>query len=141
MREGNLTDPRPASRLAVARAHPGPNGDPLGWIEGRWVLEILLCLNLGERRFSDLKAAIPRVSANVLTDRLRALETAGLVERHHLPPPAASKLYRLAELARDLRPALDALATWRARAFDASVPGRSTPLGAPLSPQDGEADR
>ena len=110
-----MTGPRPSSSPAVASAHPRPNGDPLDWIEGRWVLEILLCLNLRERRFSDLKAAIPRVSANVLTDRLRALENAGLVERHHMPPPSASKVYRLADPANALRPALEALATWRAQ--------------------------
>jgi len=113
--EGSLTDRRPSSRLAVASAHPRSDGDPLDWIEGRWVLEILLCLNLREQRFSDLKTAIPRVSANVLTDRLRALENAGLVERHYLPPPLASKVYRLADPANGLRPALDALATWRAQ--------------------------
>ena len=109
-----MTGPRPSSRLATASARPRPNGDPLDWIEGRWVLEILLCLNLREHRFSDLKAAIPRVSANVLTDRLRALENAGLVERRYLPPPSASKVYRLADPANGLRPALEALANWRA---------------------------
>lgn len=109
-----MTGSRPSSRLVVAYAHARPDGDPLDWIEGRWVLEILLCLNRREHRFSDLKAAIPRVSANVLTDRLRALENAGLVERHHLPPPSPSKVYRLTEPANGLRPALDALANWRA---------------------------
>jgi len=68
---------------------------------------------LREHRFSDVKAAIPRVSATALTDRLRALENAGLVERHYLPPPSPSKTYRLAEPAHGLRPALDALANWR----------------------------
>jgi DNA-binding HxlR family transcriptional regulator len=129
VQEGNLTGSRPSSRLAVAYAHPRPGGDPLDWIEGRWVLEILLCLNLREHRFSDLKAAIPRVSANVLTDRLRALENAGLVERHHMPPPSASKVYRLADPANGLRPALDALATWRAQGLGASRPGHITAVG------------
>jgi len=96
--------------------------DPLEQIEGRWNLQILLCLNARGHRFSDLRAAIPRVSANVLTDRLRALECAGLIERHYLPPPHASQLYILAECAAGLRPVLDALARWRidaSRALDA----------------------
>ena len=88
--------------------------DPLDKVEGRWTLQILLCLNAGDHRFSDLRAAIPRVSANILTDRLRALESAGLVERHYLPPPHASHVYMLATLAAALRPTLDALAGWRA---------------------------
>lgn len=95
------------------RDQAGPSDDPLEKIEGRWTLQILLCLNAGERRFSDLRAAIPRVSANILADRLRSLESAGLVERHYLPPPYASRIYMLTSPAAGLRPALDALAKWR----------------------------
>jgi DNA-binding HxlR family transcriptional regulator len=61
---------------------------PVEKIEGRWTLQILLCLNGGEHRFSDLRTAIPRISSNVLTDRIRTLQTAGLVERRYVPPPA-----------------------------------------------------
>jgi len=85
-------------------------------IEGRWTLQILLCLNGGEHRFSDLRAAMPRVSANVLTDRLRALESAGLIRRHRLAPPHASQVYGLGDSAAGLVPALDALARWRGEA-------------------------
>jgi DNA-binding HxlR family transcriptional regulator len=99
---------------------------PIDSIEGRWTLQILLCLNAGEHRFSDLRAAIPRISANILTDRLRALESAGLIERHHLRPPYASQVYMLADFATGLRPALDALASWRAETRDASLPAQST---------------
>jgi DNA-binding HxlR family transcriptional regulator len=90
------------------------------------MLQILLRLNAGEHRFSDLRSTIPRVSANILTDRLRALESAGLVERHHLPPPHASQVYMLADLAAGLRPTLDALARWRAETRDALVPAQNT---------------
>src|SRR3546814_5387105 len=88
--------------------------DPLHVREGRWTLQILLCLSTGDLRFSDLRVALPVISANVLTQRMRDLETAGLVERRWLPPPAASQVYALAPLADTLRPALDPLATWRA---------------------------
>lgn len=100
--------------------------DPLEKIEGRWTLQILLRLNAGEHRFSDLRSAIPRVSANILTDRLRALERAGLVERHHLPPPHASQIYMLADLAAGLRPALDALSRWCAETRKAPLSAQST---------------
>ena len=85
-------------------------------IEGRWTLQILLRLHAREHRFSDLKAAIPRISSNILTDRLRALERADLVERHPLPPPAAGQVYLLGTAAAGLEPILDALAKWPARA-------------------------
>jgi DNA-binding HxlR family transcriptional regulator len=88
--------------------------DLLEAIEGRWTLQVLLCLKDGAHRFSDLKASIPRISSNVLTDRIRALEQAGLIERQYLPPPSASHVYQLAAAADGLRSALDALASWRA---------------------------
>jgi DNA-binding HxlR family transcriptional regulator len=91
-------------------------------IEGRWTLQILLCLNGGALRFSDLRVAIPRISSNVLIDRIRALQTAGLVERRYLPPPAARHLYSLAPLATGLKPALDALAHWRSERQVSSPP-------------------
>jgi DNA-binding HxlR family transcriptional regulator len=90
----------------------------LAKIEGRWTLRILLCLKDGELRFSDLRTAIPRISSNVLTDRIRALQTAGLVERRYLPPPTARHLYALGPLAAGLKPALAALAKWRGDEHD-----------------------
>lgn len=116
-------------------------GDPVEAIEGRWILQILLCLNVREHRFSDLKAAIPRVSANILTDRLRALESAGLVERRHLPPPHASHIYMLADPAAGLRPALDELANWRTQRCDADLSARMTTNDLPIQPLDDEAIR
>lgn len=113
-RGGVVTDSRPSPRPAACDDHTQPSGDPLDGIEGRWTLQILLCLNVREHRFSDLRAAIPRNCPNILTDRLRALERAGLIKRHHLPPPHASRVYMLARLAAGLRPTLDALASWRA---------------------------
>ena len=83
-------------------------------LQGRWTLRILLCLNAGAHRFSDLRAAIPQVTANVLTQRLRALQSAGLIERRYLPPPVARHVYVLATGATGLKPALDALASWQA---------------------------
>jgi DNA-binding HxlR family transcriptional regulator len=88
--------------------------DVIEAIEGRWTLQVLLCLKDGAHRFSDLKASIPRISSNVLTDRIRALEQVGLVERQYLPPPSASHVYQLTAAADGLRSALDALASWRA---------------------------
>jgi DNA-binding HxlR family transcriptional regulator len=91
----------------------GPAFTCLDKIEGRWTLHILLCLNRGEQRFSDLRTAIPGISANVLTERVRALQAAGLIERRFLAPPAARHLYALGPRAEGLKPALDALANWR----------------------------
>lgn len=94
---------------------PNKSRDPIGVLEGRWTLQILLRLKVGDMRFSDLRAALPAVSANILTQRLRELEAAGLIERRYLSPPAASHVYGFARSAQTLRPALDHLAAWSAR--------------------------
>lgn len=88
--------------------------DLLDQLQGRWTLRILLRLNAGPHRFSDLRTAIPEVAANVLTNRLRALQSAGLIERRYLPPPAASHVYALATGAPGLKRLLDALASFQA---------------------------
>jgi len=105
-----MSDPRRSERGQAPDG--GPN--PLERIEGRWILRILVCLNAGEHRFADLRSAIPQVSANILADRLRALESAGFVERRYRPPPQASRVYGMTGLSAGLRPVLDALADWSA---------------------------
>ena len=98
-------------------------------IEGRWTLQILLCLNAGELRFSDFRTAIPGISPNVLTDRIRALQAAGLVEQRYVPPPTARHLYALGPLAGELKPVLEALANWRgdkSGPFSAALPDGSS---------------
>jgi len=90
-----------------------PDASLVAELEGRWTLQILLCLKGGELRFTDLRTAIPHISSNVLADRMRGLQAAGLVERHYLPPPTARHLYALGPAAAGLKPALDALASWR----------------------------
>src|SRR6266700_3249745 len=54
----------------------------------RWALLIVRELMFGPRRFSQLRASLNGISANVLTQRLEGLEVAGIVIRRKLPPPA-----------------------------------------------------
>ena len=61
----------------------------LDLVGDRWTLLILRELSFGEQRFTDLKAALPGIATNLLTERLRKLEDAGLVEQQELPAPAA----------------------------------------------------
>ncbi|NIJ34115.1 winged helix-turn-helix transcriptional regulator [Sphingomonas oligoaromativorans] len=83
-------------------------------LSGRWALQILLSLSNGPLRFIDLRRAIPTVSANTLTTRLRELEAIGFVERRQLPPPTSIQVYDLGEFGRGLRPTLEHLALWKA---------------------------
>src|SRR5437879_13173279 len=61
----------------------------------RWSLLIVRDLLVGARRFTDLRQGLPRIPTNVLADRLKELEQAGIVRRRVLPRPAASVVYEL----------------------------------------------
>jgi DNA-binding HxlR family transcriptional regulator/putative sterol carrier protein len=81
----------------------------------RWALLVVRDLLLGPKRFTDLLAGLPKVSPDVLSQRLRELEDAGLLQRRRLPPPAASQVYELTERGQEIAPVLDALGTWGSR--------------------------
>jgi DNA-binding HxlR family transcriptional regulator len=87
---------------AVARA--------LDLIGDRWTLLIARELYLrGPSRYTDLRDGLPGIATNLLADRLRQLEEAGLVAREAAPPPVATTLFSLTERGRELRPVLAAL--------------------------------
>jgi DNA-binding HxlR family transcriptional regulator len=87
----------------------------LDLIGERWALLVVRELLLGPKRFADLRAGLPRVSPNVLSQRLRELEGAGVVRRRKLPPPAASRVYELTEWGMELEPVVVSLGRWGAR--------------------------
>jgi DNA-binding HxlR family transcriptional regulator len=81
----------------------------------RWALLVVRELLLGPKRFTDLRAGLPNASPNVLAQRLRELEAAGVVRRRKLPPPAASRVYELTEWGMELEPVIIRLGRWGAR--------------------------
>ena len=94
---------------ACAAAHA------LDLIGERWALLVVRELLLGPKRFTDLRAGLPNTSPNVLAQRLRELERAGVVRRRKLPPPAASHVYELTDWGEELEPVITQLGRWGAR--------------------------
>jgi DNA-binding HxlR family transcriptional regulator len=96
----------------------------------RWALLVLRELMLGPRRFSDLRADLPGISANVLTQRLTELEERGLVRRKKLPPPAASQVYEATEWGLEAEPIVQVLGRWAARSplHDPTMPISATSI-------------
>src|SRR5438270_761546 len=92
----------------------------------RWALLIARELLLGPKRFTDLRAGLPRVGPDMLAARLRELEDAGVVRRATLPAPAASRVYELTHWGAELAPVLLALGRWGSRA---PLPQLPPPLG------------
>ena len=90
----------------------------------RWALLVMRELLVGPKRFSDLRASLPGISANVLTQRLEGLEAAGVLVRRRLPPPAPVQVYELTEWGYESEPIFQALGRWGARSpgHDPSLP-------------------
>jgi DNA-binding HxlR family transcriptional regulator len=79
----------------------------------RWSLLIVRELLIqGPSRYTDLRNGLPGIATNLLADRLRDLEAAGVVAREEAPPPVATTLFRLTDRGRELEPVLLSLARW-----------------------------
>ncbi|MEN3975526.1 helix-turn-helix domain-containing protein [Emcibacter sp. SYSU 3D8] len=87
----------------------------LDLIGERWAILVMRELMLGPLRFSDLRAALPGISANVLTQRLQGLEGIGALVRRKLAPPAASQVYELTPWGYEAEPIMQALGRWATR--------------------------
>lgn len=92
-------------------ARPGL-AEALARVGDRWAFLLVEALLAGPRRYSDLKRELPAIASNVLSERLRRLELAGVVEsrRYSARPPRAE--YRLTPTGRGLAAVVDALDRW-----------------------------
>ena len=91
-----------------------PNECPLSKcmevLKGAWTPNVIWFLSGGPRRFNELRVDIPKVSAKVLTARLRDLEAKGVIHREVKPTSPPSVEYSLTDLGEQLIPAINAIA-------------------------------
>lgn len=80
----------------------------------RWTLLVVRELLARDCRYSDLREGLPGIATNLLADRLRNLEAAGVVEAYDAPSPVRATMYRLTDRGRGLGPVLRALLVWGA---------------------------
>jgi len=78
-------------------------------LERRWQLSILYAALSGALRFNEFAEAVAGISPRMLSERLRDLEGAGLVQRTVLPTSPPTVEYRLTERGRRLGPLLEAM--------------------------------
>lgn len=100
----------PVRKSKVAPPPACPLTESLALLRGAWAPNVVWCLSGEPRRFGELRHDIPRISARVLSARLRELESRGLVTRRLLDTSPPSAEYALTGLGRELLPAIDALA-------------------------------
>ncbi|MBI3451401.1 MAG: helix-turn-helix transcriptional regulator [Rhodospirillales bacterium] len=100
-------------RIRKNRVPPPPLICPLtecmALLGGAWTPNVIWYLSGGPRRFGELRADIPRISAKVLSARLRELERKGVINRWVVPTSPPSVEYALSDLGRELLPAINAI--------------------------------
>jgi DNA-binding HxlR family transcriptional regulator len=85
----------------------------LDLVGDRWTLLVIReLLARGPSRYTDLRSGLPGIATNLLADRLRELEAAGIVEREDAPPPVATTLFRLTDRGAALEPVIAELGRW-----------------------------
>jgi DNA-binding HxlR family transcriptional regulator len=110
----NTTDrAKAASRRSYGDACAAAHA--LDLVGERWALLVIRELLLGPKRFNDLKADLPGISANVLGQRLEGLEASGVLRRRRLPPPASIQVYELTPWGYETEPIFHALGRWAVR--------------------------
>jgi DNA-binding HxlR family transcriptional regulator len=104
--------------MSGKRSYDDPCGlaRALDLIGERWAMLVVRELLHGPKRFTDLRRGLPTASQNVLSQRLRELEEAGIVHRRRLGPPVSTSVYELTARGQDLEPVLFHLARWGSRA-------------------------
>lgn len=103
-----------ALKMRKNRSPKAPAACPLlecmSLIGGAWTPSIIWHLRGGPRRFSELRADIPLVSAKVLTGRLKDMQEQGTVRRRVVPSSPPSVEYSLTAAGERLVPAIEAIA-------------------------------
>ncbi|MCV7075250.1 winged helix-turn-helix transcriptional regulator [Mycobacterium szulgai] len=95
----------------------------------RWTLLILRELVGGARRYGDLRAELPGIATNLLAERLKELQDAGLVDRTDLPPPIGRTVYTLSDVGwQRVLPVLQSIAWFGLDRLDPVEDGPVSPL-------------
>src|SRR5881398_628766 len=96
----------------------------LDLVGDRWTLLIVRELLLqGRCRYTDLRNGLPGIATNLLVDRLRELEQAGIVERVEASPSVATAHFRLTARGQALSPVVQALGEWAGPTLGEWQPG------------------
>jgi DNA-binding HxlR family transcriptional regulator len=116
----------------VAEPPSSPLAAALDSVGDRWTLLLVEVLLDGPRRFGDLQEQVPRIAPNVLTQRLRRLESEGLVLAQPYSERPQRYVYELTASGQELAGALRLLADWGARHRESAEPPRHDACGTPV---------
>jgi len=103
-----------------------PVTNTLEVIGDKWTMVIIRDLFLGKRTYGDFQLSPEGIPSNILADRLKRLEAAGIVERTPYQDKPVRYEYRLTEKGKELRKVLKAVKDWGLK----YIPGTSAKFAA-----------
>lgn len=78
----------------------------------KWTLLLVRDLLLGKKRYQEFLTSPEQIATNILADRLKKLEAAGIIVQHAYQQKPVRHEYALTQKGEDLRPVLEALVKW-----------------------------
>lgn len=102
---------------------PCPISNALDILGDKWTLLVIRDLFLGKQRYSEFSESAEGIPSNLLADRLKRLEAAGLVRKSLYQERPARYAYALTRKGADLLPVMIELIRWSSR----HIPGTITP--------------
>ncbi|MFA5988348.1 MAG: winged helix-turn-helix transcriptional regulator [Sphingomonas sp.] len=121
-----LTDAAPPAPLSDKRRYDDActTAHAMELLGDRWAMLVVRELLFGGRRFNELRHGLPGISANVLTQRLEALEASRVVQRRKLPLAGGAHQYELTAWGQEAESVILALGRWGAQsiAHDPALP-------------------
>ena len=109
-----------------ARRSPCPLGCSLDIIGDRWTLLVIRDLVIGKQKFKEFLESPEGVTTNILAERLKRLESCGIVERNPYCDNPPRFEYSLTDKGEDLRPVISAIVDWGQKHFDDVIDPQST---------------
>ena len=107
-----------ADQAAAPQLRSGcPVACSLDVLGDRWTLLVIRDLFAGKARFGDFVASPEHIPTNILAERLKRLERAGLIDSTLYCAHPVRVDYRLTERGRALAPVVDAIAVWGLEQF------------------------
>ena len=94
------------------RRSPCPVANTLDLVGDKWTLLVIRDMLHGKRTYGELLDSPEKIPTNILADRLKRLEAAGIVDRSPYQERPARYAYTLSDKGRDLGPILLALVGW-----------------------------
>lgn len=110
-----MDKPDPNSPQAECKRSVCPAASALDILGDKWTLLVVRDLLMGKSTYGELQASPEKVPTNILADRLKRLEAAGLLYREPYQQRPVRYAYRLTEMGQDLGPVLEAMMLWASR--------------------------